>query len=78
MSTSQELRQVTKERIDRLSPGQLKVAAEFLQYLQERAGEEATAELLKVPSLLADLKRAEKDRKAGKGKNWREVRKEST
>ena len=75
MSTSQELRQVAKERIDSLAPGKLKVAADFLQYLQDRASEEATAELLKIPGLVTDLKRAGIARKAGKGKNWREVRK---
>ncbi len=75
MSTSQELRQVAKERIDRLAPGKLRVAAEFLQYLQDRASEEATAELLAIPGLMTDLKRAEKARRAGKGKNWRGIRK---
>ncbi len=42
MSTSHELRRVTKERIESLSPQQLKVAAEFLKYLAERASEGAT------------------------------------
>ena len=58
MSTSHELRRVTKERIESLSPQQLKVAAEFLKYLAERASEEATAELLKTTGLVKDLQRA--------------------
>jgi len=76
MSMSQELRQVAKDSIDSLTPEKLRVAADFLQFLQGRAGEEATAELLKIPGLVSDLKRAEKDRKAGKGKSWRGVRKD--
>ena len=74
MSTSQQLRQVAKERLETLAPDKLRVAAEFLQYLQDRASEEATAELLEIPGLLTDLKRAEKARKTGKGKNWRRIR----
>ncbi len=74
--TTTELRQAAKERIDGLPPDQLKVAAEFLKYLHERASEEATRELLKIPSVLDDLKKAEKERKAGRGRNWRKVRKD--
>ncbi len=76
MSTSQDLRRAAKDSIDNLTPEKLRVAADFLQFLQGRANEEATAELLKMPRLVQDLKRAERDRKAGKGKNWREVRKD--
>ncbi len=76
MSTSQDLRRAAKDSIDSLTPEKLKVAADFLEFLQGRASAEATAELLKIPGLAPDLKRADKDRKAGKGKNWREVRKD--
>ena len=76
MSTTHDLRRVTKERIESLSAEQLKVAAEFLHYLQQRASEEATAELLKTPSLLKELKQAQSDRKGRKGKNWRGIRKD--
>jgi len=44
--------------------------------LQERASEEAAAELMEIRGLASDLKRAEKARKAGKGTNWRAVRKD--
>ena len=60
MSTKQ-LRQAAKESLESLPPDQLKVAAEFLRYLQERASEEATQELLKIPSLLEDLEQAERE-----------------
>jgi hypothetical protein len=76
MSTSHDLRQTAKETIEGLSPQRLKVAAEFLQYLEQRASDEATAELLATPGLLSGLDRAEKDRKSGKGKNWRGIRKD--
>ncbi len=59
--TTTELRQVAKNTLDGLPPAQLKVAAEFLRYLDECASDEATEELLKIPGLLDDLKEAERD-----------------
>ena len=72
--TTSELRQVAKETLEGLPPEQLKVAAEFLKYLDERASAEATEELLKIPGLLEDLAEAERDFAEGKSANWREVR----
>ena len=59
--TTTELRQVAKDTLDGLPPAQLKVAAEFLRFLNERISDEATEELLKIPGLLEDLKEAERD-----------------
>jgi hypothetical protein len=59
--TTAELRQVAKQTLDTLPPEQLKVAAEFLRYLNERASDEATEELLRIPGLLEDLAEAERD-----------------
>ncbi len=59
--TTAELRQVAKHTLENLPPEQLKVAAEFLRYLDERASVEATDELLKIPGLLDDLSKAERD-----------------
>ena len=59
--TTAELRQLAKETLENLPPEQLKVAAEFLRYLDERASVEATEELLKIPGLLDDLAEAERD-----------------
>jgi hypothetical protein len=59
--TTAELRQLAKDTVDDLPPEQLKVAAEFLRYLDERASDEATEELLKIPGLLEDLEQAERD-----------------
>ena len=64
--TTAELRQVAKETLETLPPEQLKVAAEFLRYLDERASVEATEELLKIPGLLEDLAEAERDIAEGK------------
>ena len=72
--TTAELRQVAKETLEGLPPEQLKVAAEFLKYLVDRASAEATEELLKIPGLLEDLAEAEHDFAEGRSANWREVR----
>ena len=72
--TTAELLQVAKDTLEGLPPEQLKVAAEFLRYLDERASDEATEELLKIPGLLEDLAEAERDIAEGKMVSWREVR----
>lgn len=59
--TTTELRQLAKETLEGLPLDQLKVAVEFLRYLDERASVEATEELLKIPGILQDLAEAEKD-----------------
>jgi hypothetical protein len=74
--TTSELRQVAKDTIENLPPEQLKVAAEFLRYLDERASVEATAELLKIPGLLEDIAEADRDFAEGRGVNWRELRRD--
>jgi hypothetical protein len=50
------------------------VAAEFLRFVYDRASLEATEELLKIPGLLDDIAKAEKDVAEGRGLNRREVR----
>jgi hypothetical protein len=37
----------------------------------------ATAELLKIPGILGDLKKARREYAAGKGVDWREVRRDA-
>ena len=69
--TTAELREVAKQTLENLPPDQLKVAAEFLRYLDERASVEATEELLKIPGLLEDIAEAEQDFAEGRGVNWR-------
>ncbi|MBM3189703.1 MAG: hypothetical protein FJZ90_13380 [Chloroflexi bacterium] len=47
-----------QERLRNLSPERLRVASDFLAYLQEREENEATEELLAIPGLGAALQRA--------------------
>jgi PHD/YefM family antitoxin component YafN of YafNO toxin-antitoxin module len=72
--TTAELRQTAKQTIENLPPEQLKVAAEFLRYLDERASSEATEELLRIPGILEDIAEAERDIAEGRTTNWRDVR----
>lgn len=65
--TTAELLVIAKQTLDQLPPEQLKVAAEFLRFLDERASDEATEELLKIPGLLEDIKEAEQEFAEGKG-----------
>jgi hypothetical protein len=74
--TIRELRQRAKERLDCLPPDKVRVAAEFLDYLESAASRDATAELLKIPGLLQDVKEASGQVKAGRFKDWRKVRKD--
>ena len=72
--TTAELRQVAKETLENLPSEQLKVAAEFLRYLDERASNEATQELLKIPGLLEDLAEAERDIAEGRTTPFEKLR----
>ena len=74
--TTAQLRKHAKERLDCLPPDKVRVAAEFLDYLDTAASRDATAELLKIPGLLQDVKDASKHIKSGQVKDWRKVRKD--
>jgi len=71
--TIAQLRERAKERLDSLPPAKVRVAAEFLDYLDTGASRDATAELLKIPGLLQDVKDASKHIKNGRIKDWRLV-----
>ncbi len=74
--TTTQLRRHAKEQLDCLPPDKVRVAAEFLTYLETAASREATAELLKIPGLLLDVKKAAGHIKRGQVKDWRKVRKD--
>ncbi len=74
--TTAQLRKQAKERLDCLPPDKVRVAAEFLNYLDTAASRDATAELLAVPELLRDVKEASGHIKRGRFKDWRKVRKD--
>lgn len=59
--------------INILPPGKLKIAAEFITYLGYNASDEATAELLSIPGLLDDVRKAHEEISAGKAMPWRKV-----
>ena len=67
----------TRHQLESLSPERLRVAADFLGYLESRESEEATAELLAVPGLLDDLRRAEEDFAAGRMTPVEELRRKN-
>jgi hypothetical protein len=75
-ATTPQLRQAAQETLENLPPDKLKVAADFLRYLDERASVEATEELLRIPGLLEDLAEAERDFKEGRSVNWRDLRRD--
>lgn len=56
-----ELLRAAKDRLDTLTPERLKVADDFLSYLEEREANEATAELLALPSFLEALSKSEEE-----------------
>jgi hypothetical protein len=60
-----DLRQRVKQRVDGLSEERLKVADDFLAYLEERDGAEATEELLRIPGFLGELEKARQEIGAG-------------
>jgi hypothetical protein len=74
--TTAQLRKYAKEQLDSLPPDKIKVAAEFLNYLETAASRDATAELLKIPGLLQDVKESAEHVKRGRIKDWRKVRKD--
>jgi hypothetical protein len=72
--TTAQLRKLAKEQLDGLPPDKVRVAAEFLEYLGTAASRDATAELLKMPGMLRDVKEAAGHVKGGRFKDWRKVR----
>ncbi|MEN6451168.1 MAG: hypothetical protein ABFC96_11810 [Thermoguttaceae bacterium] len=72
--TTAELRNHAKQRLDSLPAAKVRVAAEFLDFLETAASRDATAELLKVPGLLDDVRAAAGQVKGGRFKDWRKVR----
>ncbi len=71
---TKKLLESAQETLQSLPAEQLKVAAEFLNFLNERGSDEATAELLRIPGIMEDLAEAEREFASGGGTPWREVR----
>jgi hypothetical protein len=73
MNTSQ-LRQEIKYNLKRISPGNLKIVAEFLAYLADKESELATQKLLDIPDFIASFERGKQDVVEGRVKNWINIR----
>jgi hypothetical protein len=68
------LHQQAMELVQQLSTAKLKVAIDYLMYLQDKEAWDATRELASHPEIVESLERAEADVKAGRLKSWRDVR----
>lgn len=66
-------RQATK-RLAHLPPERLRVALDFLRYLQEYADQDLVDDLTQVAGLRQAVMRAERQVAAGRSHNWRKVR----
>ena len=69
-----DLQQQAVELIKQLSAEKLKAVIDYLTYLQDKEGWEATHELASDPEIAESLDRAEADVKAGRIKHWNDVR----
>ena len=59
--------------IEQLSTEKLKIANDYLTYLQDKEAREATHELASGPEVAKSLERAEADVNAGRLKHWSDV-----
>ena len=59
--------------IEQLSTEKLKIAHDYLAYLQDKEAWEATHELASDPEVAKSLERAEAEVKAGRLKHWSDV-----
>ena len=71
--SASQLRNTAIHGLKVLPPDKLKVAAEFIIYLEHGASDEATAELLSIPGFLDDVRKAHEEIAAGKAVPWRKI-----
>ncbi len=78
MSVKEEtvLLQQIKLRLKKLSPERLRVANDFLAYLEEREESEATQELLAIPDFNPALQSAKRQAKAGQVVRLKDIRRD--
>lgn len=70
------LLQTAERRLRRLSPDRLRVANDFLAYLEEREENEATEELLRLPHFSEAFERAVQQSKIGKVVSFKNIRRD--
>ena len=66
--------QEMESRLRRLSPARLRVARDFLAYLEEREESEATQELLSLPGFEVAFRRAVQQAEAGAAAPFESIR----
>jgi hypothetical protein len=66
----------TESRLRRLSSDRLRVASDFLAYLEERESSEATAELLEIPGFEEAFRRAEQQVKEAQVVRFADIRRD--
>jgi len=74
MLNSSDTREQIYRYVEQLSQERLVVVLDFLSYLVERDSSDATAELLAIPGLLAELDAAEQEADADELTDWRVLR----
>lgn len=65
-----------ERRLRRLSPERLRVASDFLAYLEERESSEATQELLNIPGFEEAFRRAVQQAEEGQIVRFEDIRRE--
>ncbi|MEB3232231.1 MAG: hypothetical protein VKJ64_14570 [Leptolyngbyaceae bacterium] len=68
------IRSQIQSYVEQLSAEKLTVVLDFLAYLVERESNEATAELLSMPGLLAELEQVESQLETDTLADWRNIR----
>ncbi|MBM4018270.1 MAG: hypothetical protein FJ288_08060 [Planctomycetes bacterium] len=74
--TVEELRRRVIRRVKMLSKDRLRVADDFMAYLEDRQDNAATRELTAIPGLTQAVERAERDVAAGKAVPFAKVRRD--
>ena len=69
-----DLQRRAVELIKQLSTEKLKAGVDYLSYLQDKEGWEATHELASDSEIAESLERAETDVKSGRLKSWGDVK----
>lgn len=68
--------QSARKSLSRLSPDRLRVAVDFLEYLERREQNEATLELLSIPGFSEEFSKAVQEIENGDVVPFREVRRD--
>ena len=68
------LLETAMDKIKRIPPRQLPLVLDFLSYLEDREGWEATKEILSDPGMRGEVEEGVKQAQRKQGKSWRGIR----